>query len=270
MTTLFQKQAKTLTIASWNVNSVRARLPVLESWLRLHNPDVVCLQETKCEDKNFPTEVFSDLGYNSAHFGQKTFNGVAILSKFPFDEIVRDIPNLEHDQARYIEAGISAFGQYFRVASIYVPNGQEVGSDKYDYKLKYLEALRLHMQHLLSYDEMALFCGDYNIAPTDNDVYDPASWHEKILCSTPERKAFAALTHLGYTDILGFVAPPPYTWWDYRAGSFQKNQGLRIDHILASPKASDRVLFNETKVDKDVRGLEKSSDHAPVIVALTL
>jgi len=250
------------------VNSIRARLPIVEQFLRDTQPDVVCLQETKCVDNDFPKEVIEDLGYNIAHHGQKTFNGVAILSKFPLDDIVCGLPPFSEDeQARYIEAGVNIGTDYFRIASVYVPNGQEVGSDKYAYKLNFLKALKIHASEFIKHGEKFLMAGDYNIAPEDKDVHDPKAWRDQVLCSTPERQAFYEILNLGYTDVFGFESPAPFTWWDYRGGSFEKNHGLRIDHILASPDAADRVSAME--VHKDVRALDKTSDHAPISVILT-
>lgn len=265
METLFQSK-QSLKIVSWNVNSVRARLPIVLDWLRACKPDVVCLQETKCEDKDFPFEAIEDLGYNITHFGQKTFNGVAILSKYPLDDIQRGIPGFEDTQSRFIEAGINVGKNYLRIASVYVPNGQEVGSDKYAYKLNFLEELYAYMRQSFEMGEHSLFVGDYNIAPSDRDVYDAVAWQDQILCSVAERQAFQKLIHIGYTDLLSFDDPVSFTWWDYRGGSFQKNHGLRIDHLLASPDVADRV--SAAYVDKRVRGLEKASDHAPVFVEL--
>ena len=246
------------------------RLPILLDWLKSEKIDVACLQETKCEDKDFPFEVIEDLGYNVAHFGQKTFNGVALLSKYPLDDIQPGLHNFEDTQSRFIDAGLNVGTCYLKVASVYVPNGQEVGSEKFDYKLSFLEALYSHMDQAFTFEESYVFGGDYNIAPTDRDVYDPASWHEAILCSTPERHAYQKLLNRGYTDILSFETtseqPGIFTWWDYRAGSFQKNHGLRIDHLLASPDVADRV--RTTYVDRRIRELEKTSDHAPVITEL--
>ena len=266
-----------ITLAAWNVNSVRARLPVVLDWLQDKKPDVVCLQETKCEDKNFPTIFEEELGYNVAHFGQKTFNGVAILSKYPLDDITRGLPNFDYPdlepQSRYIEAGMNIGAHYLRVASVYVPNGQDLNSDKYPYKLAFLKALHQRMDTLsrapYGLEEMSFFCGDYNIAPRDCDVYDPAHWGEDVLCSPRERAAFFSLTHLGYRDMLDALPKPAFTWWDYRAGAFQKNNGLRIDHILASPRAADHCIAAPW-IDDYVRGMEKTSDHAPVCVKITL
>ena len=270
MATLFPSKApQTITLACWNVNSVRARLPLVEEFLRTASPDVVCIQATKCLNGDFPREVIEDLGYNIAHHGQKTFNGVAILSKFPLDDIVCGLPPFSEDeQARYIEAGINVGKDYFRIASVYVPNGQEVGSDKYAYKLNFLKALKEHASEYMKQGEKMLMCGDYNIAPADRDVHDPKAWHEQVLCSTKERQAFFEILNLGYTDVFGFEEPAPFTWWDYRGGSFEKNHGLRIDHILASPDAADRV--SAMTVHKDVRSFEKTSDHAPISVTLSV
>lgn len=265
----------TITLASWNVNSVRARLPIVTQWLQEHQPDILCLQETKCEDHHFPTVFGEDMGYNVVHFGQKTFNGVAILSKYPMEDVVRGLPNFEYPQlepqSRYIEAAMHVGAHYIRVASVYVPNGQSLTSEKYLYKLAFLRALYARMRTLsqppYGLDEMSFFCGDYNIAPRDADVYDPVHWGEDILCSQREREAFFALTHLGYRDILESLPPPAFTWWDYRAGSFPQNKGLRIDHILASPKGADHCE-GDPWIEDRVRALEKTSDHAPVCVRI--
>ena len=255
------------TFVTWNINSIRVRLPFLLSWLKEKGPDVVLLQETKVTDEQFPREEIENLHYNIATYGQKSYNGVAILSKFPIEDVTRGIPGFEHDQARYIEAVIRGT----RVASVYVPNGMAVGSDKYDYKLEFLNHLNRHTQKLLTYEEVFLLGGDFNIAPQDEDVYDPQEWHEKILCSTPEREGLRALIYLGLTDALRALHPHEhdlYTWWDYRGGAWQNNEGLRIDHFLLSPQATD--CLKDTFVDKEVRGLEKASDHAPVCCQLLL
>jgi exodeoxyribonuclease-3 len=253
------------TFVTWNINSIRVRLPCLLSWLKETQPDVVLLQETKVTDDLFPREEIENLHYNIATYGQKTYNGVAILSKFPIEDITRGIPGFDDEQARYIEAVVEGT----RVASVYVPNGTEVGSDKYAYKLAFLNHLYQHAQQLLTYEEMFLLGGDFNIAPQDKDIYDPQAWHEQILCSTPERESFRALLYLGLTDALRALRPEErdlYTWWDYRGGAWQNNQGLRIDHFLLSPQAAD--CLHEGFVDKTLRGLEKASDHAPVCCQL--
>lgn len=256
-----------IKIATWNINSIRFRLPLLLSWLKEVQPDVVLLQETKTTDDQFPREEIENLNYNIALFGQKTYNGVAILSKSPIEDVTQGIPGFMDDQARYIEAVTMGT----RIASIYVPNGSEVGSEKYSYKLNYLNALYQHVQTLLTYEEILVLGGDYNIAPMDLDVYDPEEWHEQILCSTPEREALRSILYLGLTDSLRALHPHKkelYTWWDYRGGAWQNNFGLRIDHLLLSPQAADHLKIVE--VDKQVRGNEKSSDHAPVICSIDL
>ncbi len=256
-----------IKIATWNINSIRVRLPLLLTWLKETQPDIVLLQETKTTDDQFPKEDIENLNYNIALNGQKTYNGVALLSKYPIEDITSGIPGFEDEQARYIEAVIKGL----RVASIYVPNGSEVGSDKYAYKLRFLQALYAHTKTLLTYDEALILGGDYNIAPTDLDVYDPQEWHEKILCSTPEREGLRSLLHLGLTDSLRETHRDEkdlYTWWDYRAGAWQNNFGLRIDHLLLSPQAAD--LLKNTSVDKPIRSVEKASDHAPVVCELDI
>lgn len=255
------------TLATWNINSIRARLPRFLTWLKTSQPGVVLLQETKVIDESFPREEIEDLGYNIAIHGQKSYNGVALLSKFPFEDIQKGLPGFDDDQARYIEAVV----KNVRVSSIYVPNGMSVGSEKYAYKLDFLDHLYSHVKTLLTYDEVLCLGGDFNIAPEDQDVYDPQNWHEKILCSSQEREKFRALLYLGLTDGLRALHPHEkdcYTWWDYRGGSFQNNFGLRIDHFLLSPQGAD--LLKKATVDRDTRGQDKSSDHAPLVCELNL
>jgi exodeoxyribonuclease-3 len=249
-----------MKIVTWNVNSVRARLENITDWLRTNHPDVVLLQETKCQNHDFPLETIEDCGYNVAVHGQKSYNGVAILSKYRIEDVLNGLPPFrDDDQARYIEGVTNGV----RVASVYVPNGNTVGSEKYHYKLKFLDHLHDHLKATLLYEEAFIIGGDYNIAPTDDDVNDPAGWHEKILCSTPERKSLRAILNLGYSDAIRIYhqGKGPYTWWDYRSGSWQKDDGLRIDLLLLSPQAVDRLAG--AGVDRDPRGLEKASDHAP-------
>ena len=254
-----------MKIVTWNVNSVRARLPHVESFLKEQQPDVLLLQELKCEEYAFPASLL-DQGYNCALLGQKTYNGVAILSKHPIDDIQCGIPNFEDSAARYVEA----FTGGVLVASVYVPNGQEVGSKAYEYKLNFLNALYNHTKNLLTFDERLIIGGDFNIAPSDEDVHDPSAWYEQVLCTAIERSAWRKLTYLGLTDAVKQSAqgPMPYTWWDYRKGSFAKDDGLRIDHLLLSPSAVDAL--KTTKVHKNMRGLERASDHAPVECVLTI
>lgn len=258
-----------MRIATWNVNSVKARLPHVEDWLRTFSPDVLLLQELKCEEQAFPREALEDLGYNLAICGQKTYNGVAILSRTPLEDVQCGLPTFEGDtQSRYIEAVTNGV----RVASVYVPNGQEVGSDKYAYKLEFYQRLLAHLKALLRYEEACVIGGDYNVAPEVVDGHSPAAFHDgRILCSGPERAAFHQLTHLGYSDSLRALYPAHtpqgqhlYSWWDYRAGSWPQNKGYRIDHLLLSPQASDRLKAGG--IDMTPRGWERPSDHTPVWV----
>lgn len=252
-----------MKIATWNVNSVRARLENVLAWAQSSRSDVILLQEIKCEGHHFPAESFQD--YNAVVHGQKSYNGVAILSRYPLEDVREGLPGLPDDpQARYIEALVNGPKGVVRVASVYVPNGQSVGSDKFHYKMKFLEAFHQHLKDLLKYDESVVIGGDYNIAPTDDDVADPKGWHEEILCSTSERLALQSVFHLGYYDALRLqhAGPGPFTWWDYRSGSWDRNDGLRIDHLLLSPQAADQLATSG--VDRDERGRDKASDHAPV------
>lgn len=250
-----------MKIVTWNVNSIRARLDNVTDWLRDVQPDVVLLQEIKCEEKDFPHSSIEDLGYNIAIAGQKTYNGVAILAKNPIEDVISGLPTFrEDDQARYVEAVVGTT----RVASVYVPNGQDVGTDKYQYKLTFLHRLRDHLASILLYEEACVVGGDYNIAPEDRDVAQPELWQGKILCSPAERQHFQELLHLGYYDALRLhhAGPGPFSWWDYRSGAWQRDNGLRIDHLLLSPLAVDRV--EASGVDRAPRAKEKASDHAPV------
>ena len=255
----------TLLISSWNVNSIRARLEIVLAWAKDTNPDIMLLQETKVQSSEFPKEPFEDLGYNIALFGQKTYNGVAILSKRPLEDIRTGLPQEGDSQsARYIEAVTGGI----RVASVYVPNGQAKDSPQFSYKLNFFNSLKSHMETLLTYDEALVVGGDFNVAPSDLDVHNPELWHEQILCTTEERQAFQTLTHLGLHDALRSMHPkdPLYTWWDYRAAAFQRNNGLRIDHFLLSPQAMD--VTEGAGIDIDPRKLKKTSDHTPIWISL--
>ena len=254
-----------MKIVTWNVNSVRARLPHVELFLKEQQPDVLLLQELKCEEHAFPASLL-DFGYNCAIFGQKTYNGVAILSKHPIEDVQSGIPNFDDASARYIEA----FTGGVRVASIYVPNGQEVNSKAYKYKLDFLNALYVHTKSLLGFDERLVIGGDFNIAPSDEDVHDPVAWKDQVLCTDLERSSWRKITYLGLTDAVkqSTIGTMPYTWWDYRKASFAKDDGLRIDHLLLSPSATD--VLKSTKIYKNMRGLERASDHAPVECVLTI
>jgi exodeoxyribonuclease-3 len=248
-------------IATWNVNSVKARLPRVTEWLREAQPDVVLLQETKCEDAAFPRLEIEELGYNLALCGQKSYNGVAILSKSPIEDVACGLPGDDKDgQARYVEG----FTAGVRVASIYLPNGNPIATDKFPYKLGWLDRLAAHAEQLLANEEVLVLGGDYNVCPTDEDVYDPAGWANDALCRIESRRGFRRLLHLGLTDAYRALHPTDreYSFWDYQAGAWQKNWGLRIDHLLLSPQAADRL--QQAVIDKSPRGKEKASDHTPV------
>ena len=255
-----------MKMATWNVNSLKVRLLHLLEWLAANPVDVVCLQETKTEDKGFPFAELSAAGYHAVHNGQKTYNGVAILSRTAPEEVRCDIPGFADEQKRVIAATIDGV----RIVCAYMPNGQEVGSDKYGYKLRWLAALNAALREdLRRWPRLALL-GDYNIAPDDRDVHDPAAWKDKILCSEPERTAFRAFLDLGLADTFRLFEQLPklYSWWDYRQMGFRLNRGLRIDHILlSSPLASS---CSSCVIDKAPRKLERPSDHAPVVATLDL
>ena len=255
-----------MQIATWNVNSVKARMDTVLGWLREAKPDIALLQEIKCEDQNFPRLEFETLGYNLALHGQKSYNGVAILSKRPFDEVTMRLPGDESDQqSRYVEAVVAGV----RVASIYLPNGNPPSTDKYTYKLAFMERLRDHARDLLAYEEAFVLGGDYNVIPAPIDARNPEAWVNDALFLPETRQRFRELIHLGLTEALRALHPEPglYTFWDYQAGAWQKNNGIRIDHLLLSPQASDRL--KGVRIDKHVRGWEKPSDHVPVVVELT-
>ena len=258
-----------MRIATWNVNGIRARVETVKSWLEQASPDVVCLQEIKTEEPGFPALEFSALGYNAAVHGQKGFNGVAILSKHPIEDVQRGLPTWEgEDQARYIEAVISTEKGALRIASIYAPNGNPIDSDKFAYKLKWLDALRQHAQELLTLEEACALGGDYNVIPTPQDCKSPEKWADDALFSPEARAAFRRLLNLGFADAALACTGDraQYTFWDYQGGAWQKNEGIRIDFFLLSPQAADAML--EARVDKKVRAWEKPSDHVPVVVEL--
>ena len=251
-----------LKIATWNVNSVKARLPNLLDWLETFAPDVALLQEIKTVDDGFPRLEIEALGYRVETHGQKTYNGVAILSKRPLQVVRRGLPGDEVDeQARYIEAVIDGD---VRVAALYLPNGNPCPGEKYDYKLAWMDRLDAHARHLLSLDEPVVLGGDYNVIPTDGDVYDPAGWRDDALARPETRAKFRALIHQGWTDALrAFHAESGlYSFWDYQGGAWPKGHGLLIDHLLCSPRAADRLL--DSGIDTKPRGKEKASDHTPV------
>lgn len=255
-----------MKIATWNVNSIRTRLPNVLRWLDAHKPDVLLLQELKCEDGQFPATDFETRGYKCAVAGQKAWNGVAILSKFPIKDILRGLPGNEDDpQSRYIEATIEGF----RVASIYAPNGNPVDSEKYPYKLQWLDRLRNHAQNLLLTEMPLVLGGDYNVIPAPEDCYSPESWAEDALFRIETRKKFRTLLNLGLTDALRALHSQPhmYTFWDYQAGAWQRDNGIRIDHFLLSAQAAARL--ESCAIDKTARGEEKASDHTPVVIKLS-
>ena len=254
--------AANLTIATWNVNSVRSRLERLCAWLERRRPDVVCLQETKVVDPDFPRAEIEAAGYHCLVNGQKTYNGVAILSREAAREIVRALPGDTPDAERRILAAEVAG---VAVASVYCPNGSEVGSDKYAYKLDWYRRLRQLLDESFSPGRPLVVCGDFNVAPEDRDVWDPERWRGQVLFSDPEKEVLAALTGWGLEDTLRRLRPEGgvYTWWDYRFGAFHRGWGLRIDHVLATPPLAERCLSVE--VDRDERKGDKPSDHAPVV-----
>ena len=260
-----------MRIATWNVNSIRQRTENVEAWLRESAPDVVCLQETKCQDDSFPRETFEALGYNVAVHGQKTFNGVAILSKLPFDEVTPRLPgDPDDDHARFIEAVVSTPGGALRVASIYLPNGNPPYTEKYAYKLNWMKRLFEYSRERLKLEEPLVLAGDYNAIPAEMDVHDPKLWVGDALFLPETRARFRALKHLGLVDAIRATTDEAglYTFWDYQAGAWQKNNGIRIDHLLLSPQAADRLVT--AGIDKHVRAWEKPSDHVPVWVELKL
>ena len=250
-----------MKIATWNVNSLKVRLPHLLDWLSRHAPDVVCLQETKCEDPAFPAAEIEGAGYRWEHLVQKTYNGVAILSRGPIAGVVRGIPDFADDQRRVLAASVGAT----RVVCVYVPNGQSVGSDKFDYKLRWLEALTNWLQGELAAHPALAVLGDFNIAPEPRDVHDPKAWEGQVLFSEPERAALARLLGLGLVDAFRLFEQPEksFSWWDYRMAAFRRNLGLRIDHVLLSAALARRCTA--CRIDVEPRRLERPSDHAPVV-----
>ena len=251
-----------MKIATWNVNSLKVRLPHVLDWLATSQADILCLQETKTIDENFPVDEIEAAGYHVVYSGQKTYNGVAIISKQSATDTITDIAGLDDPQRRIL-GGV-------RVLDLYVVNGQEVGSEKYAHKLHWLEQVTTHISEQLQQHERFVVVGDFNIAPEDRDVYDPEAWHERILCSTPEREALQKIIDLGLTDTFRLFDQPEksYSWWDYRAAGFRRNRGLRIDLILASQSLSDNCTA--CLIDKEPRKLERPSDHTPVVADFTL
>ena len=259
-----------MRIATWNVNSVNARIETVVAWFKQAAPDVACLQEIKCVDEAFPRGVFEDLGYTVAVHGQKSYNGVALISRTPLEDVRRGLPGDDgDDHARYLEAVVSG-PRPVRVASIYLPNGNPIATEKFTYKLAWLERLRRHADALLALEEPLALAGDYNVIPEPSDADDPASWMGDALFQPETRAAFRSLKWLGLTDayLAADGTPNTYTFWDYQAGAWRRNHGIRIDHVLLSPQAADRLRGAE--IHKDVRGWDKPSDHVPVVVELEL
>lgn len=260
-----------MRIATWNVNSVRQRMDSLQAWLAERKPDIVCLQEIKCVNEAFPREAFEALGYNVAVHGQKTFNGVALLSKLPFDEVAPGLIGDDGDvQARFLEALVSTKNGVVRVVSLYLPNGNPPDTDKYTYKLKWMNRLINFSHERLKLEEPFVLAGDYNVIPTAADARHPAAWSKDALFLPQTREKFRALLNLGLTDAIraSSDASDLYSFWDYQAGAWAKDDGIRIDHLLLSPQAADRLI--DAGIDRHVRGWDKPSDHVPVYVDLDI
>jgi exodeoxyribonuclease III len=254
-----------MRIATWNVNSMKQRIDNTVAWLAERRPDIVCLQETKCVNDAFPREPFEALGYNIAIHGQKAFNGVAIFSKLPFDEVSPRLPGDDLDpQARFLEVVVSAKSRAVRIASLYLPNGNPPNTDKYLYKLRWMDRVINYARDRLAFEEPLILAGDYNVIPSEADVHNPALWLGDALFLPATRAKFRTLLDLGLTDAVRATTDDPgiYSFWDYQAGSWQKNNGIRIDHLLLSPQAADRLVA--VGADQPVRAWERPSDHVPV------
>ena len=250
-----------MKIATWNVNSIKVRLPHVLAWLESARPDALCLQEIKCATEDFPMLELKGLGYHAAVSGQKTYNGVALLTREPARDVTVGLPGDDGDtHARYIEATVGDV----RVASIYLPNGNPTDTDKFPYKLAWMKRLAARARELLAGEQPVVLAGDYNVCPTDADVYDPEGWRDDALCRPESRAAFRSLLHQGYTDAFRVFHTEPhrYSFWDYQAGRWMRDEGLRIDHLLLSPQATDRLAAAD--IDKAPRGRDKASDHTPV------
>lgn len=265
-----------MKIVTWNINGVKARLETAVAWLKLESPDVVCFQEIKSVDEGFPASAFEELGYNVATHGQKGFNGVAILSKTPLEDVTRGLPGDETDvQARYIEATVTRGREAVRLGCLYLPNGNTPdvlpqGAGKFAYKLGWMARLEEHARASLAAEMPLVLAGDYNVIPTPADAKRPEAWTADALFQPESRAAWRRLIQLGFTDATRACLPEPgvYTFWDYQAGAFQKDDGIRIDHLLLSPQAADRLVA--AGVDKQARAMEKPSDHTPAWVELAM
>lgn len=250
-----------MKIASWNVNSLRVRLPHVLDWLQSEQPDVLGLQETKMTDDVFPADEIQEAGYEVVFSGQKTYNGVALITKQPVSDVVTDVPELQDEQRRILGATVDGV----RVLNLYVVNGKEVGDEKYDWKLHWLEKVSDYVEEQLKQHEKFVVMGDFNIAPTDADTHDPEAWKDRILCSVPERQALQRLLDMDLSDTFRLFEQEEksFSWWDYRAAGFRRNLGLRIDLVLASKAMTDKCV--KSYIDKEPRKLERPSDHAPAV-----
>ena len=260
-----------MKIASFNINGIKARINALTDWLTEARPDVALLQEIKSVDEAFPRAHFEDMGYGVETHGQKGFNGVAILSKLPLEDVTRGLPGDDSDeQARWIEATVVGARDAIRLCGLYLPNGNLVPGPKYDYKLAWMERLQHRAAQLIAAEEPALMAGDYNIIPLDEDAKKPDSWREDALALPASRAAFRRIVHLGFTDAFRARRQDPghYTFWDYQAGAWQRDNGIRIDHALLTPQAADHLT--DCGIDKDIRAREKPSDHVPIWVELDI
>lgn len=258
-----------MKLATFNINGIKARIEALPAWLAQAKPDVVCLQEIKSVDEAFPREVFEDMGYRVETHGQKSFNGVAILSRLPLEDVTRGLPGDEGDeQARWIEATVIGERRAIRVCGLYLPNGNPAPGPKYDYKLAWMARMEARVKTLLATEEPLAFCGDYNVIPEPQDAAKPEAWVTDALFLPETRAAFRRIVNLGLTDAFRARDPRPgqYSFWDYQAGAWERNNGIRIDHLLLSAQCAD--LLREAGIDKAVRGGEKPSDHVPVWVEL--
>ena len=259
-----------MKIATFNINGVKARIEALTSWLETAQPDVAILQEIKSVDESFPREVFEDMGYNVETHGQKGFNGVAILSKLPLEDVTRGLPGDDADeQARWIEATVVG-EKAVRICGLYLPNGNPAPGPKYDYKLAWMKRLHARAQELLAQEEPALMAGDYNVIPQAEDAARPDAWRKDALFLLESREAFRRILNLGFTEAFRAreAGPGHYSFWDYQAGAWNKNDGIRIDHFLLTPQCAD--LLNDAWIEKEVRAGEKPSDHVPVWVDLAV
>jgi exodeoxyribonuclease-3 len=258
-----------MKIASFNINGVKARIQAVTDWLDEAQPDVAVLQEIKSVDENFPREPFEDRGYRVETHGQKSFNGVAILSKLPLEDVTRGLPGDDEDeQARWIEATVIGDKTAVRVCGLYLPNGNPAPGPKYDYKLAWMERLKTRAAALLALEEPALMAGDYNVIPQDEDAKRPDAWRKDALALPESRAAFRRILNLGFTEAFRarHQGPGHYTFWDYQAGAWNRDDGIRIDHFLLTPQAAD--LMTDCQIDRDIRGREKPSDHVPIWITL--